>query len=56
MTKEEDRALAEFRGFAHVANLYIDNVETEPTLLEIEAILTKIKDALQQRKDMLFSQ
>jgi len=56
MTREEDRALAEFRGFAHVASLYIGSVETEPTLLEIEEIVTKIKDSLQQRKDMLLSQ
>jgi hypothetical protein len=56
MTQKEDRALAEFRGFAHVASLYIGDVDTEPTLLEIEEIVAKIKESLQQRKDMLLSQ
>lgn len=56
MTQKEDRALAEFRGFAHVASLYIGDVDEESTLVEIEAIVAKIKESLQQRKDMLFSQ
>jgi len=56
MTQTEDKALAEFRGFAHIAEVYVEGVEDADTLSKLEEIVTKIQDALQDRKKVLFSQ
>jgi hypothetical protein len=56
MTQTEDKALAEFRGFAHIAEVYVDRVEDADTLDKLEDIVAKIQSSLQDRKKVLFSQ
>ena len=56
MTQTEDNALAEFRGFAHIAEVYVDRVEDTDTLDKLEDIVAKIQSSLQDRKKVLFSQ
>lgn len=55
MTQEEDRALAEFRGFEHIAQAYVPLVEDAELLEKLDAIVASIQNALQRRKKVLVS-
>lgn len=56
MTQEEDRALAEFRGFEHIAQAYIPLIEDAELLEKLDAIVASIQNALQRRKKVLVSE
>ena len=56
MTQEEDRALAEFRGFEHIAQAYVPLVEDAELLEKLDAIVASIQNALQRRKKVLVSE
>ena len=55
MAKEDDRTLAEFRGFALVARVMIDEIQDDEILDKVEAVVLEIQNALRKQKVVILS-
>lgn len=53
--KEDDRALAEFRGFEHIAHVYIPELTDADIVQQLETIVENIQNALQKKKVVILS-
>jgi len=53
---EDDRAMTDFRGFYHVADVHTERVNSVQTLEVLEEVITNIQNSLQHRKKVLISQ
>jgi hypothetical protein len=54
--KNDDRALAEFRGFEHIAKAHIEQLQDAKIVEQIETILVNIETALQKQKKVVSSE